>query len=85
MSKAKDSSEVFYKRVKTPTIIQMDPMECGAVALSIILGYYGLYISSEEAELEITVHHVFHEQAYQWLYLKTKTEHLMQSFNFSTP
>src|SRR6478735_1269198 len=40
---------VPHKRVKTPSILQMDAMECGAVCLSIILAYHGLYISSEEA------------------------------------
>ncbi|PJE16637.1 cysteine peptidase family C39 domain-containing protein [Legionella sp.] len=41
--------QVHHKRVKTPSILQMDVMECGAVCLSIILAYYGLHISSETA------------------------------------
>lgn len=49
------NNSLFQKRVKTPTILQMESTECGSTSLSIIMAFYKKFITAEEARIACSI------------------------------
>ena len=56
MEKAKKIKQPScHKAVRVPVMMQLENVECGAVCLSMVLAYYGKWLTSEQLRIDCGV------------------------------